>query len=250
MTDEKLLAPARKDDQNPEDNKGQSGGNMALRGSVEHDLAELEPAAPRRRSRLFALKLTLGVILASVLICLASFAISFYGYVAMLNSKPTEAIRAADGIVVFTGGRERISKSLSLLAEGKAKRLLISGVHPDTTVEQISLMTEQKLALFRCCVDLDRKALNTIGNASETANWAHENGFASLVVVTSAYHMPRALAELQALLPEVELIPNSVFHEGLDLRNWYSDPATTKLLLREFVKYTLVRLRVFWYSLT
>ncbi len=150
----------------------------------------------------------------------------------------------ADGIVVLTGGRDRISQSLDLLETGSAKRLLISGVHPSTSAKQIAQLNSKRMWLFDCCVDLDRKALNTIGNAEETAGWARKNQFNSLLVVTSAYHMPRALAELQDRLPDAELYPSPVYHKELDLERWYESSATTKLLLREYVKYILVRLRV------
>jgi len=54
---------------------------------------------------------------------------------------------------------------------------------------------------FECCVDLDYTAVNTIGNAVETRRWALNHGFHSLVVVTSNYHMPRAMLELSHQLP-------------------------------------------------
>ncbi len=202
-----------------------------------------------RRSRWITFRRLILFVVGVLFACLVALGTSFFSFVATLNTAPMDELRSADGIVVFTGGRERITNSLSLLAEGKAKRLLISGVHPETTAEQISRLTERKMALFQCCVDLDRRARDTIGNAAETAAWAHKNEFKSIVVVTSAYHMPRALTELQALLPDVEIIPNPVFHEGLDLRHWYLEGETTKLLLREFVKYTLVRVRVSWNAL-
>ena len=52
-----------------------------------------------------------------------------------------------------------------------------------------------------CCVDLDYSAINTEGNAIETKRWAHRRGIRSLIVVTSNYHMPRAMAELRASFP-------------------------------------------------
>ncbi|WP_371311949.1 YdcF family protein [Pseudovibrio flavus] len=180
----------------------------------------------------------------SVSLFLVAFFTGFSWFVSSLTPSLEHPPEYAEGIVVLTGGRERISKSLNMLAEGKAKRLLISGVNPQTTAQQIARLTSQQIALFDCCVDLDRKALNTVGNAEETALWVRNNAFDSLLVVTSAYHMPRALLELQHQLPEIELKPAPVFHTGLKLQEWYKSWATTKLLLREFVKYILVRTRV------
>ncbi|WP_439528022.1 YdcF family protein [Pannonibacter sp.] len=150
----------------------------------------------------------------------------------------------ADAIVVLTGGQERIEKAVALLGEQRAQRLLISGVYPGTTARQISARTATDKDLFACCVDLDRKALNTIGNANETTLWAREHGFSSLMLVTSAYHMPRATMELSAAMPELQLVAYPVVAEELQLEDWYLRPQTIRLLLREFVKYTLARARV------
>lgn len=150
----------------------------------------------------------------------------------------------ADAIVVLTGGTERVSHAIRLLEENRAERLLISGVHPGTTVAQISTMTGSDTALFDCCVDLDRLALNTEGNAIETASWVRKHAFSSLLLVTSAYHLPRAEAELQGALPDVRLIPYPVQPSGMDLKSWYREPATIRLLLREYVKYTVASLRI------
>nr|WP_319384760.1 YdcF family protein [uncultured Roseibium sp.] len=150
---------------------------------------------------------------------------------------------SADAIVVLTGGQARVREGLRLLEEGHADRLLISGVHPGTTREQLAVVTSSTMPLEKASVDLDRVALNTAGNAMETAVWVQKNGFNSLLVVTSAYHIPRAKAELSDVLPDVDLIAYPVFAKGLDLDTWYRKPATIRLLMREYVKYILARLR-------
>lgn len=149
----------------------------------------------------------------------------------------------ADAIVVLTGGHARVNEAVRLLEEGHANRLLISGVHPGTTREQLAAVTASSMPLEKSTVDLDRVALNTAGNATETANWVQKNGFDSLLVVTSAYHLPRAKAELSDVLPQVNLIAYPVFSKDLKLDTWYREPATIRLLMREYVKYILARLR-------
>ena len=98
--------------------------------------------------------------------------------------------------MVLTGSRFRISDALELLAAGHGKRLLISGVYPATKLSEIAHMMPEFDRWFACCVDLDHLALNTIGNAVETKRWAREQGSTSLIVVTSNFHMPRAMAEI------------------------------------------------------
>ncbi|MEM5583387.1 YdcF family protein [Roseibium sp. AS2] len=150
----------------------------------------------------------------------------------------------ADAIVVLTGGHARVSEAVRLLEEGRANRLLISGVHPGTTREQLAKVTASSMPLKKSSVDLDRVALNTAENATETASWARKNGFSSLLLVTSAYHLPRARAELSGALPSVDLIAYPVFSKELKLDTWYMEPATIRLLMREYVKYILARLRI------
>jgi uncharacterized SAM-binding protein YcdF (DUF218 family) len=152
--------------------------------------------------------------------------------------------RNADGIVVLTGGSSRINDAIELLASGRGKRLLITGVYPATSPGELKRLMPEYEAKFACCVDLDRSAVNTLGNAIETRNWAQKRGFRSLIVVTSAYHMPRAMAELAHQLPEVTLIPFPVVTEKLRAEPWWSNGATTKLLFSEYLKYIVACMRM------
>jgi uncharacterized SAM-binding protein YcdF (DUF218 family) len=145
--------------------------------------------------------------------------------------------RKAEGIVVLTGGAARINDAIELLAAERGHRLLITGVNPTTHTAELARLTPRYRKLFDCCIDLDRSAMNTIGNAVETRRWARARGFRSLLVVTSAYHMPRALAELAHELPEVTLIAFPVWTERQRVNPWWTDPATARLVISEYLKY-------------
>ena len=69
------------------------------------------------------------------------------------------------------------------------------------------------------------------------------NRFGSLIVVTSNYHMPRTLLELDAALPGAEKVPFAVVHEGTQADDWWRNPATARLLASEYVKYVAGWLR-------
>jgi uncharacterized SAM-binding protein YcdF (DUF218 family) len=145
--------------------------------------------------------------------------------------------QTADGIAVLTGGASRIDQAMKLLAEGKAKRMLITGVNRTTTVEELKQLASQGGEYFTCCVDIDKQARNTIDNATETSEWVAQHRYGSIIVVTSNYHMPRALAELARVMPAVRLIPYPVVDNNVQLDPWWSYPGTTKLLLSEYLKY-------------
>jgi len=193
-----------------------------------------------RRKRLGLRVVFVAVVTALVAGLLGQFAL--FAHRVSTASVPETA--NADAIVVLTGGHARVSEAVRLLEEGRANRLLISGVHPGTTREQLAAVTASPMPLEKQSVELDRVALNTAGNAVETANWVRKNGFSSLLVVTSAYHLPRAEVELAGALPDVNLIAYPVFSKDLNLGVWYREPATMRLLIREYVKYILARLRI------
>ncbi len=151
----------------------------------------------------------------------------------------------ADGIVALTGGAARIDGALALLAEGRGGRLLISGVNPSVGRRQIARAIESdSLQTLDRSVDLGHVARDTIGNADEAKDWAAKRGFHSLIVVTSDYHMPRSMIELASAMPDVALIPYPVSNPHLDMERWWRHTAALKLLMAEYVKYTLARARL------
>lgn len=169
------------------------------------------------------------------------------GFVDFLSRVPPAEERPprnADGIVVLTGGSSRISDALELLSAGYGKRLLISGVHPTNGYGDIQRTLPDSKRLFACCVDLDYSAVNTRSNATETRRWAMERGFRSLIVVTSNYHMPRAIVELSHSMPDIELVPFAVVGEKWREEPWWTSGAALRLLLSEYAKYVFAQARV------
>jgi uncharacterized SAM-binding protein YcdF (DUF218 family) len=168
----------------------------------------------------------------------------FLLFVGMLDRVEGSAAKPVDGIVALTGGAERIPDAVDLLVRGRGSRLLITGVNEKTTREELARQRPDSRGAFACCVDLDYRALNTIGNAEQTRAWARRNGFRSLLVVTSTWHMPRTLAELGHVLPDVVLVPHPVVPERLDLDGWWREPQTAKLLAFEYVKFVVALARM------
>jgi uncharacterized SAM-binding protein YcdF (DUF218 family) len=183
-------------------------------------------------------------IVAALAITFVGAAVGFVGFLSQLRGAEIQPSQTADGIVVLTGGSSRVSDAMELLAGGYGKRLLISGVHPTNDVSDISRSLPDNQSLLGCCVDLDRSAVNTRSNAAETRRWAHERGFKSLIVVTSNYHMPRAIAEMSHAMPDLELIPFAVVGDKWREEPWWTSGATLRLLLSEYVKYVAVEVRV------
>ena len=168
----------------------------------------------------------------------------FFWFVGGLARVELPMDRRADAIVALTGSAFRINDALALLADGRGDRLLITGVNPTTrSVEILQRMPEHQ-RWFACCVDLDHSAANTIGNAVETRRWARQKKFKSLIVVTSNFHMPRAMAELAYELPDVTLVPFPVVSERVRVEQWWSSPASARLLISEYLKYIVAVVRI------
>ncbi len=172
-----------------------------------------------------------------ILLCVVLLCIGFIIFARNLERTQEGPVRAADGITVLTGGGSRIDEAMKLLANHKASRVLITGVYKKTTKAQLKSLASQGDQLFTCCVDLDYEARNTIDNATETAEWVAKHKYNSVIVVTSNYHMPRALAELGRAMPGVSLIPYSVVDNNVHLDRWWTYPGTAKLLVSEYLKY-------------
>lgn len=167
----------------------------------------------------------------------------FFWFVWNIPSEGVQLDRNADGIVVLTGAASRIPDAIELLAAERGKRLLITGVHRATRAKEIARLTPLYAKYFTCCIDLDRSALNTFGNALETRRWAHTHNFNSLIVVTSNWHMPRAMVEIGHQLPDVSLIPYPVISERLKSESWWHYGDTVRLMVAEYLKYLFAHLR-------
>jgi uncharacterized SAM-binding protein YcdF (DUF218 family) len=187
---------------------------------------------------------TARVLVAALLLAVAAFAAGFFWFASTIaRSEPTLS-RTADGIVALTGSPLRIDDAIELLAAGRSQRLLISGVHPSTSTAELVRGRPEYQKWFACCVELGHEAVNTRGNAAETARWAKKRGVRSLIVVTSAWHMPRALLELQRELTGVELVPYPVVTDRMREAPWWSNAQTARLLFLEYVKYLASRVGV------
>ena len=106
----------------------------------------------------------------------------------------------SDAIVVPTGGPGRIDRGLALLRDHQAKRMLVTGVAPGVRPIDLALEYRTSPAVFDCCVDLGREAVDTRSNAEETAQWVRVHKYRSVRLVTSDWHLARARMELAAAL--------------------------------------------------
>jgi uncharacterized SAM-binding protein YcdF (DUF218 family) len=142
-----------------------------------------------------------------------------------------------DAIVVLTGGRLRLETGLQLFAAGTAKKLFISGVNQRIERDQLLHALGPSAERAACCIALGHDAGNTIGNARESASWMNEEGYRSLRLVTSWYHMRRSLLEFGRAMPQITIVAHPVFAHRLDPELWWSWHGAALLIIAEYDKY-------------
>jgi uncharacterized SAM-binding protein YcdF (DUF218 family) len=190
----------------------------------------------RRRQRFSLLRLLRRILLGLCFLWLAGFAIFL---IAVFTSSPPNPLPPADGIVVLTGGNDRVSEAMALLASRQAPRLLISGAGRGTYLGDFTRDDATAATQYAASITIGHMAGTTYGNAVETARWVAAHHMHTLIIVTADYHMPRALQEMQAALPaDVTLIAYPVRPPAM--RKLLSLP-TLRLLAGEYTKYLAVR---------
>ena len=85
-------------------------------------------------------------------LALAAFLSGFVVFaIAVARFAPASSVQA-DGIVVLTGGKHRLSVAAALLSARRGKRLLISGANPIATRHDLFQHSGLSADVFKCCV--------------------------------------------------------------------------------------------------
>jgi len=148
-------------------------------------------------------------------------------FFANVNRNASDRIQT-DGIIAFSGEPRRFAVALSLLADQRAQRLLLVGLDNGDVAAKLR---HERPDLFACCVDVDGRSRTTREDARLAASWVRDHSLRSITVVTDKYHMPRALLELDAVMPDVEKIAYPVDVQA------YDHAAQLPWLGREFAKF-------------
>ena len=176
---------------------------------------------------------------------LTFLSVGFVSYFSALARYDQVEITSVDAAIVLTGGPDRLTDAARLLSTGVTKHLLISGVGGRADLDDLVRVAPSLAPYSSCCVDLGHQAQNTRGNAEEAALWARDKNYKSLAIVTAGFHLPRAMLEVRALLPDRTLYP---YRAGLPIREqlFYGRFSTLYAIALEPIKYmaTLVRINI------
>lgn len=124
-----------------------------------------------------------------------------FAWFALVLPQPMEPQRD-DAVVVLTGGEGRIARGLEALEEGWAGELLVAGVDREVKPGEFAAEYKVSPSVMSCCVTLDRESVDTRSNAREAADWLATKEARSVRLVTSDWHMRRALRDLRRSVNE------------------------------------------------
>jgi len=185
-----------------------------------------------------------GMSLASLVGVAALWSAGLVWFAATVPDRVEDPSSRTDAIVVLTGGSRRLGVGLTLLMQGQARKLFVSGVHRGVDVAELLRVARQSPAEVECCIVLGYTADNTSGNAAETARWMAEQGYRSLRLVTASYHMRRSLVEFQHAMPGVGIVPHPVFPDLFQPGDWWTRSPSVWLVVAEYTKYLATVARI------
>ena len=157
----------------------------------------------------------------------------------------------SSNIVILTGGTNRIKDGLNIINHfDKSKRnnfkILVSGTgkgfSKNSLIKQIGPNFNPKL--IECCIYLDSISKNTLTNAIETSKWANRNDLKEFILITSNYHMPRAMLEFKNVMPNHKIYTFPITPRKHNIKEWMSSYETFSLIFKEFCKYVVSNLRI------
>lgn len=165
------------------------------------------------------------------------------GFFAASAARIQQTSDSADAIIVLTGGADRIEAGFDLLKSGRARTLMISGVHPDVRDSEVKARWTGPPSDYECCVRLGRSARDTFGNANEVAAFLRAENARSAIVVTADYHLPRALLLIERAAGDLELKAFPVRAARARAAQWWSDAGAFLRVSLEFLKYCAIATR-------
>ncbi|MEM9739418.1 MAG: YdcF family protein [Pseudomonadota bacterium] len=175
------------------------------------------------------------------IVLLVALALDYNGFRHRAAETSLGNLDGVEGVTALTGGSGiRIAAALELLENGAGKRLLISGVNPSISRDEVAARAGGSNTLYDCCVDIGYEATTTEENADEVSAWANAHGFVRIALVTSDYHLPRAKLLLSARAPELELVEVPV-RTRIDPSRAYSDWRSFRGTVTEWLKWRVTQ---------
>jgi uncharacterized SAM-binding protein YcdF (DUF218 family) len=177
-------------------------------------------------------------VLILLIVALAATGFFIVGFYLSPQSKLTKA----DVVVAISGGETttRTKEAVKLYQDGWAPKLIFSGAALDPNSPsnaRIMALAAEKEGVPASDIYLDETSTNTRENATNVAVIMKDNGFNSLILVTSPYHQRRALITFRRALGSAAVIINhSSYDQAWRRSAWWETAYSRSLTLSEIQK--------------
>lgn len=179
-------------------------------------------------------KLIISIFVAVTLVIFVPMIIAVY-------LSPQSSLAKTDAIVVVSGGDtdSRISEGVKLYLQKWAPKLIFSGAAAEGDVSNALAM--ERIAITKGVpaedILIEEKSKTTVENADFTAKIIHDNGYKSIILVTSPYHQRRAYTQFRNVLGKDFIILN---HSAIDdtwaKKSWWENANARFLTVGEIMK--------------
>lgn len=186
-----------------------------------------------KRTRALRLALNSLVLLVGVVVLYVTFLVFILATSKSENNRVSEGLyqKSPDAIVVFTGDKGRIKRSLELIKKWPEAKMLISGVHGANNLQTIVSGHSDAEALLNSSsqVDIDYEAMDTLGNVRKTLEHIEQSQekIQRVLVISSDYHIMRIRMIFNAQNTKPGL---QIFYEGVS-SDWSQWSSIKKIIL-------------------
>lgn len=216
---------------------------------------EQEQGWQQRLKRLYgrARRRTAEIAVAIVVTYVLLFHTPFLWWVAS-PLKVAELPRRADAVVVFAGGvgesgeagggyQERVKQAVDLYHAGHAPRIVFSSGYV-FAFREAEIMRDLAVAngVPPDAIVLELEAANTYENVVFVGRILADNGWSSVLLVSSPYHMRRALAVWDQMAPEIDVTPVPVENS-----QFYAHASGASLQQIRGILHEYAALAAYWY---
>ena len=118
-----------------------------------------------------------------------------------------------DCALVLTGGPGRVRAGFDLLQRGDVRKLVISGVNPNVTLEEIFPQVDLYPGVQRFNVLIENHSRTTYGNVVQSVPLLERLRCQKVILVTSQLHMPRAKKLFESYSKDFEFDVHSVYSD-------------------------------------
>ena len=136
---------------------------------------------------------------------------------ALFLPQPSGPVKT-DGVVALTGGSGRIPHAIKVLREHQADKLLVAGVDTEVRPREFAAEYDVSPRLLACCVTLGYESVDTRSNAQEAVRWIAAQKISTVRLVTTDWHMRRAVLDLRIAGPEGLVIVEDAVRSRPSLR--------------------------------